>query len=68
MKTIAFHDNNLCLRGTTQAMFDYADFNEKILGNKSIILSSPNGNLDAINKFKYRFVCNTQIILRFRLR
>lgn len=65
MKTIAFHDNNLCLRGTTQAMFDYADFNEKILGNKSIILSSPNGNLDAINKFKYRFGLNNIHLIHF---
>jgi glycosyltransferase involved in cell wall biosynthesis len=55
MKTIAFHDNNLCLRGTTNAMYDYADYNEKILGNKSIIISSPYGNLDALDKFKNRF-------------
>ena len=46
-KIIAFHDNNLCLRGTTNAMYAYADYNEKILGNKSIILSSQYGNLDA---------------------
>ena len=55
MKTIAFHDNNLCLRGTTNAMFDYADYNERILGNKSIIVSSPYGNLDAYDKFVDRF-------------
>jgi hypothetical protein len=55
MKTIAFHDNNLCLRGTSNAMFEYAKYNEEILGNKSIILSSPNGNLDAYTKFSKRF-------------
>jgi len=55
MKTIAFHDNNLCLRGTTNAMYDYADYNEKILGNKSIICSSQNGNLDSLEKFRTRF-------------
>lgn len=55
MKTIAFHDNNLCLRGTTNAMYDYADYNEKILGNKSIIFAPPNSNLDALEKFKIRF-------------
>jgi hypothetical protein len=55
MKTIAFHDNNLCLRGTTNAMYDYADYNEKILGNKSIIVSSPRMNLDALPKFEKRF-------------
>ncbi len=55
MKTIAFHDNNLCLRGTTIAMYEYADYNERILGNKSIILSSPGGDLSALPKFKQRF-------------
>jgi hypothetical protein len=65
MKTIAFHDNNLCLRGTTNAMFDYADYNEKILGNKSIIVSSSNGNLDAIDKFKHRFGENNIHLMDF---
>ena len=55
MKTIAFHDNNLCLRGTTVAMYDYADYNERILGNKSIIVSQATSNLDALPKFKQRF-------------
>lgn len=55
MKTIAFHDNNLCLRGTTNAMYAYADYNEKILGNKSIIISQPTGNLDSLEKFQKRF-------------
>lgn len=62
MKTIAFHDNNLCLRGTTNAMYDYADYNEKILGNKSIIISSPYGNLDALDKFKKRFADNVYLM------
>ncbi len=62
MKTIAFHDNNLCLRGTTNAMYDYADYNEKILGNKSIIVSSPRGNLDSLDKFKQRFGENLYLI------
>ena len=64
MKTIAFHDNNLCLRGTTNAMYDYADYNEKILGNKSIIVSSPHGNLDSLEKFKNRFGENV-ILMHF---
>lgn len=55
MKTIAFHDNNLSLRGTTNAMYDYADYNEKILGNKSIIVTSERGDLSALAKFKKRF-------------
>jgi hypothetical protein len=65
MKTIAFHDNNLCLRGTTNAMFDYADYNEKILGNKSIIVSSKWGNLDALDKFKTRFGENNIHLMDF---
>jgi glycosyltransferase involved in cell wall biosynthesis len=65
MKTIAFHDNNLCLRGTTNAMFDYADYNEKILGNKSIIVTSPHGNLDALEKFTNRFGKSNVHLLNF---
>ena len=37
MKRIAFHIDNLSFRGTTTAVKDYAYFNEKLLGNKSII-------------------------------
>lgn len=62
MKTIAFHDNNLSLRGTSVAMYDYADYNEKILGNKSIILSGPNNNLDSLDKFRVRFGYNLHLI------
>ena len=35
---VAFHGNQLCIRGTSVAMYDYAHFNESILGNQSIIL------------------------------
>jgi hypothetical protein len=38
-KTIAFLSNKLTLRGTEVALYDYADYNEKILGNKSIIIT-----------------------------
>jgi len=65
MKIIGFHDNNLCLRGTTNAMYDYADYNEKILGNKSIIFSSPNGNLDSLQKFKNRFGDDNVVLCDF---
>lgn len=54
-KIIAFHDNNLCLRGTTANMYNMAKYNEEILGNKSIIVSFRNGNLDSLDKFKERF-------------
>jgi len=37
--TVAFLSNKLTLRGTEIAIYDYADYNEKILGNKSIIIT-----------------------------
>ena len=55
MKKIAFHSNQLSLRGTEIALFAYAKYNEEILGNKSVILTSPNNNLDALKKFQDRF-------------
>lgn len=53
---IAFHTNQLSLRGTEVAMYDYADYNEKLLGNKSIIVSKlKNSDAKAVEKFKKRF-------------
>jgi FkbM family methyltransferase len=54
-KIIAFHDNNLCLRGTTANMFNMAKYNEEILGNKSIVVSFRGGNMDSLDKFKESF-------------
>lgn len=57
---IAFHCNQLSLRGTEVSMYDYAHYNEMLLGNKSIVLAK-NPNLwkysdpQAIEKFKNRF-------------
>jgi hypothetical protein len=39
---IAFHTNQICLQGTEVALFDYADFCEKLLGHKAIILARDN--------------------------
>ena len=39
MKKIAFHSNQLSLRGTEIALYAYAKYNEEILGNKSVIFS-----------------------------
>lgn len=58
MKTIAFYANQLCLRGTEIALYTYADYNERILGNKSYICSQPASNLDSLDKFKARFDVN----------
>lgn len=63
---IIFHENQLSYRGTSNAVYDYALFNEEILNNESIILHNKNNknNFDsAINKFKKRFkVINYQEI------
>ena len=62
-KTVAFLSNKLTLRGTEIAIYDYADYNEKILGNKSIIITRDyekiknewDVDIQAYNKFKSRF-------------
>ena len=55
MKKIAFHSNQLGIRGTEVAMYQYAKYNEEILGNKSVIVSFPNRDHGAIEKFRGRF-------------
>jgi hypothetical protein len=58
-QTIIFYDNNLTLRGTSVALYNYADYNEKILGNKSIIMARPDDYTNmAKDKFTKRFECN----------
>lgn len=55
---ILFHNGQLCLRGTTIAVYDYADHNENILGNNSYITfneNSPWNNNAVIEKFMKRF-------------
>jgi hypothetical protein len=58
MVKIAFHDNQLCERGTTVSLFDYAYYNKHYLGNESIIMyyGSDHRNVDSvIEKFKKEF-------------
>lgn len=57
MKTIAFYSKQLCVRGTSVALYDYADYNEKILNNKTLILLDNNSkhNNRALKKFTNRF-------------
>ena len=55
MKKIAFHSNQLSIRGTEVALFQYAKYNEEILGNKSVIFTFPNKDMGACEKFKERF-------------
>ena len=62
-KRIGFLSNKLTLRGTEIALYDYADFNETILNNKSIIITrdyktishESNVSKDAYDKFEERF-------------
>lgn len=55
MKNVAFHSNQLGIRGTEVALYDYAHYNETILGNKSYIVSDANSNLETLKKFQNRF-------------
>jgi glycosyltransferase involved in cell wall biosynthesis len=58
MNIIGFVQNQLCIRGTTVAMYDYACANEEILGNLSVIFYQKNhreNNLKIIEKVSKRF-------------
>lgn len=52
---IAFHSEQLGVRGTEIALYDYAYYNRKILGNESVIISNANADLAALDKFKAEF-------------
>ncbi len=54
---ILFHENFLNKRGTSVALFDYAYYNQKILGNESIIISNNNlpNDSEVVKKFKSHF-------------
>lgn len=52
---IAFHSNQLGLRGTEVSLYNYAKYNEETLGNTSIIVTFEGSNLQAVEKFKNRF-------------
>jgi hypothetical protein len=59
---IAFYSHHLSERGTEVALFDYARYNEEILGNESIIVYNPNtpySHRSSIDKFKSRFQVET---------
>lgn len=58
MVKIAFWDNSLTERGTSTAVFDYAYYNQKLLGNESYIFYDMNrqdNNENVIHKFKQHF-------------
>ena len=55
MKTVLFYDPNLNERGTSIAVYDYAHYNETILGNKSIIAAPKTAEMTSLDKFSARF-------------
>jgi len=52
---IAFHSNQLGLRGTEVSLYNYALYNEEVLGNESVIITFEHTNLEAKKKFSDRF-------------
>ena len=42
---VAFHTNQMCLRGTEIAIYDYAKYNREFLNNESIIFCNANNEL-----------------------
>jgi len=56
-KKIAFFVDVAELRGTTTALYDYADFNERILGNTSFVFvtDTPRNDARTLARFQERF-------------
>lgn len=56
---VAFQTNQLSIRGTEVALYDYAHFNETILNNESLVLTKKNHHFPhdkvAVEKFENRF-------------
>jgi hypothetical protein len=55
---VVFHTNQLNVLGTSVAVFDYAHFNEKLLGNESLVMYEKNhlwNEQPAVDHFKKRF-------------
>jgi len=55
MYKIAFHSNQLGIRGTEVALYDYAHYFEKILKGKAYIISDRNKDLVTLEKFENQF-------------
>lgn len=52
---ILFHSNQLGLRGTEVALYDYAYYNEKLLNNVSYIAAPRQSDMTSLEKFKEVF-------------
>lgn len=58
--TLGFHSNQLCERGTSIALFDYAYFNQRLLNNKSIVFYRKTNvwnDANVVKKFEGEFDC-----------
>jgi glycosyltransferase involved in cell wall biosynthesis len=63
---ILFHENQLSYRGTSNAVYNYALFNQEYLNNESIIIHQKNNKNNfapAIEKFKKKFEVHSYINL-----
>ena len=61
-KIVGFLSNKLTLRGTEIAMYDYADYNETLLNNKSVIITRD------YNSISHEFDANNEAYLKFQQR
>lgn len=52
---VLFCENQLGIRGTTVAVYDYAHYNEVLLGNTSYVAAPANSDLTTLDKFRSRF-------------
>lgn len=55
---IALHSNDISIRGVSVAMYDYAHYNEELLGNESIIIYDKNGKFNhplGLENYQQRF-------------
>ena len=58
MLRIAFHANQLSERGCEVALFDYCQFNEQLLGNRSVVFyprHAPGNDASVIDRFRQSF-------------
>ncbi|MFH1985902.1 MAG: hypothetical protein ABIL58_29050 [Pseudomonadota bacterium] len=52
---IGFHSNQLGLRGSDVAVYDYAFFSRKLLGADPVIIADGRGDLSGLEKFRQAF-------------
>lgn len=55
MTKIAFHSNQLSIRGTEVALYDYAFYFQSLLKGKAYIISDKNQDLSTLEKFQKQF-------------